>query len=126
MTLGGGTWERITNGSVLISEGHYEDGQLVLPGNSRRRQLLDEFLQKENIKLDSMIELPDSKFMGDFVNNNDYIGYFVEEEDKYYGLVKLQLREDMPTNAIGLIYFKNMLSVPAKKFVELVLEDSEK
>lgn len=33
MTLGGGTWERITNGSVLISEGHYEDGQLVLPGN---------------------------------------------------------------------------------------------
>ena len=33
MTLGGGTWERITNGSILISEGHYEDGQLVLPGN---------------------------------------------------------------------------------------------
>lgn len=33
-SLGGGTWERITDGSVLISEGYYEDGALVLPGNS--------------------------------------------------------------------------------------------
>lgn len=29
----GGTWERITDGSVLMSEGHYEDGVLVAPGN---------------------------------------------------------------------------------------------
>ena len=27
----GGTWERITDGSVLISEGYYEDRILVLP-----------------------------------------------------------------------------------------------
>lgn len=33
MSLGGGTWERITNGSVLISEGYYENGTLVLPSN---------------------------------------------------------------------------------------------
>ena len=30
----GGTWERITDGSVLISEGYYEGGTLVLPGDS--------------------------------------------------------------------------------------------
>ena len=29
----GGTWERITDGSVLMSEGHYESGVLVTPGN---------------------------------------------------------------------------------------------
>ena len=29
----GGTWERITDGSVLMSEGHYENGVLVAPGN---------------------------------------------------------------------------------------------
>lgn len=29
----GGTWEKITDGSVLMSEGHYENGVLVAPGN---------------------------------------------------------------------------------------------
>lgn len=95
---------------------------LVLPGSSRRRQLLDEILQKLNIKLVSKIEMPDSKLMGDFVNANDYIGYFIKEEAQYYGLVELKIKEQLPTNSIGMIYFGNILNENAKKFVDLVLE----
>ncbi len=40
---------------------------LVIPGSSRRRQLLDEVLQLNNIHLDPRILMPDSKLMADFV-----------------------------------------------------------
>lgn len=33
-TTFGGTWKRITDASVLMSEGYYEDGQLVTVGNN--------------------------------------------------------------------------------------------
>ena len=66
--------------------------------------------------------MPDSKLMGDFVNTNDYIGYFIKEEAKDYGLVEIKVKEALPTNSIGMIYFENMLSATTRKFVDLVLE----
>ena len=109
-------------GKKISSIKELNNYNLVLPGNSRRRQLLDEVLQKLNIELVSNIEMPDSKLMGDFVNTNDYIGYFIKEEAEHYGLVEIKVKEVLPTNSIGMIYFENILSVTAKKFVDLVLE----
>ena len=100
--------------------------KLIIPGKSRRRQLLDEFLQNNNVTLNPVIEMPDSKLMADFIRKNDCIGYFIEEEAEYYDLVKLPFIEGMPTNSIGLIYAKNTINEIGRKFVELVLDNIEK
>ena len=96
---------------------------LVIPGSSRRRQYLDELLQNLNIELNPSIEMPDSKLMADFINQNDYIGYFIEDEALTYDLKILKLEEQMPLNSIGLIYSKNTLNNISKKFVELLLNN---
>ena len=94
---------------------------LVIQGSSRRKQYLDELLQSKNIKLTPKMEMPDSKLMIDFVEKNEFIGYFIEDELKNTNLVKIDLEEKMPFNAIGIIYHKKTTSNVARKFVELVV-----
>ncbi len=100
--------------------------KLIIPGKSRRRQLLDEFLQSKNITLNPIVEMPDSKLMADFIKQNECIGYFIEEEADYYGLAKLSNIENLPINSIGLIYAKNTINEIGKKFVETVIDNIEK
>lgn len=95
--------------------------KLVIPGSSRRRQMLDEILQSNNIELNPCIEMPDSKLMIDFISNNNFIGYFIEDELKDTELIKIPLKEEMPINSIGMIYHKKTINKLAKKFVELVV-----
>lgn len=99
------------------------DYTLVISGSSRRRQMLDEVLQKNNIKLNPKHLMPDSKLMADYVKANDYIGYFIEDELKEYDLVKIELKEEMPKNPIGIIYPKKTINHVARDFVTTVLED---
>ena len=110
------------NGKNIISLKDLGEYNLVIPGSSRRRQLLDEVLQNHNINLKPSIEMPDSKLMIDFVKENNFIGYFVEDELENSGLVKITIKEDYPINSIGIIYPKKTMNVTTKKFVELVLE----
>ena len=98
--------------------------ELVIPGSSRRRQILDEMLQKNDIELNPSHLMPDSKLMADFIKENDLIGYFIEDELKEYDLVKIKLKEEMPTNPIGIIYPKKTINHVAKSFVELVTKKS--
>jgi len=97
--------------------------KLIIPGNSRRRQLLDEFLQNSNITLTPIIEMPDSKLMADFIKGNDCIGYFIEEEADDYNLAKFSFDEELPINSIGIIYSKNTINEITRRFIELVLLD---
>ena len=97
---------------------------LVIPGSSRRRQYLDEFLQTYNVKLKPNIEMPDSKLMADFIKQNNYIGYFIEDEAITNDLKILNLKEKMPLNSIGVIYSKSSINNIAKKFVELLLNNN--
>lgn len=99
------------------------DYTLVISGSSRRRQMLDEILQKDNIKLNPKHLMPDSKLMADYIKANDYIGYFIEDELKEYDLVKIELKEEMPKNPIGIIYPKKTINHVARDFVEIVTED---
>lgn len=95
--------------------------KLVIPGSSRRKQMLDEVLQPLDIKLKPIIEMPDSKCMAEFIKKNDCIGYFIKEEIEQYDLVALDLKELMPINYIGIIYHRSINNI-AKKFVESVLK----
>ena len=93
----------------------------VISGSSRRRQMLDEILQRNDVELDSKYQMPDSKLMADFIKKNDFIGYFIEDEIEEYDLVKIDLKEKMPINAIGIIYPKKTINHVAKDFVNIVL-----
>jgi DNA-binding transcriptional LysR family regulator len=96
---------------------------LVISGSSRRRQILDEILQKNNINLSPKHLMPDSKLMADYIKANDFIGYFIEDELKEYDLIKIELEEEMPTNPIGIIYPKKTINHTARDFVKIVTED---
>ena len=94
--------------------------KLIIPGKSRRRQMLDEVLQSNDIVLKPIMKMPDSKLMIDIVSKNDYVGYFIEDEIENTNLVKLDLTEELPTNSFGLVYLKHTINPLAKKFVELI------
>ena len=95
--------------------------KLVIPGSSRRKQMLDDILQPLNINLHPIMEMPDSRLMAEFIKENDCIGYFIKEEIDNYDLVSLKLKEEMPLNYIGVIYHKATINKVTKKFIELVL-----
>lgn len=99
--------------------------KLILPGFSRRKQFLNNFLQSQNIELNPLIQLPDSKLMADLVKSEDYIGYFIKEEIKHYGLKEIKLKEKMPENHIGIIYYKSYVNNVTKEFIKIV-KDGEK
>lgn len=96
--------------------------KLIIQGNSRRRQMLDDTLQINNIKLDPVLQMPDSRLMAEMVKSNDYIGYFIEEEIEDFDLVKLNIKEQLPTNIIGIIYPKKTINKVAKNFINIVLK----
>ncbi len=98
---------------------------LVIPGSSRRRQMLDRILQEHNFQLSPIIEMPDSKLMADFVLENECIGYFIEEEIQDTDLIMLSLEETIPQNSYGMIYYKFSLNPIVDKFVQLVMEISK-
>lgn len=97
--------------------------KLIIPGSSRRKQMLDILLQSNNIELTPVMEMPDSKLMADLVKDNDYIGYFIDNEADNYDLAKLKLDVQLPVNSIGLIYRKNTMNLITKNFVKMVLDN---
>jgi len=96
---------------------------LVISGKSRRRQVLDEFLLKDNISLKPIHLMPDSKLMADYIKSNDCIGYFIKDEIKTYDLAEIKLIEEMPVNPIGMIYPKRTINKVAKNFIDIVLDN---
>lgn len=110
------------NGNLLHSIQDLQNFSLVIPGSSRRRQILDDLLLEKNITLTPVVEMPDSKLMIDFVNDNDCIGYFIEDEIADSDLVPISFLEKLPQNSFGLIYYKNIFNPVVKKFIKLVLD----
>ena len=85
--------------------------------------MLDEILQKNNIELTPTHLMPDSKLMADYIKDNNFIGYFIEDELEEYDLVKIELEEDMPINPIGVIYPKKTINNVARDFINILAED---
>ena len=88
--------------------------ELVVSGSSRRRNMLDEILLKNNVilKIDTM---------ADYIKCNNSIGYFIEDELESYDLVKIDLEEEMPVNPVGIIYPKYVNQV-TREFIKSVIE----
>ena len=97
--------------------------KLIIPGSSRRRQILDEVLQNHNVQLIPSLQMPDSRLMAELVKANDYVGYFIDEEISDFDLVKLELKEELPINSIGVIYPKNTINPVARNFVESLFQE---
>ena len=90
------------------------------PGSSRRRQLLDQFLFQQGLKINPNIETHNSELLLNLVRLNNGIGYFIYEEikDKLDEFVILDNMDLFPTNPIGLIYFKIHKRKNMTKFIE--------
>lgn len=108
------------NGGNIKSLHDFHNYDLIIPGSSRRRQMLDEVLQKNNIVLKPKMQMPDSKLMYKIVQAKDFIGYFIENEIEDTDLVKLNLKEEMPVNSFGIVYSKKTINKFAREFVELI------
>ena len=112
------------NGNKIKSINDLKNYDIVIPGASRRRQMLDALLQSKNLELNPVCEMPDSKLMADFIKSNDCIGYFIKEEVESYDLKELNLDEELPKNEIGISYNKNTINNITKKFIESVLNSN--
>ncbi len=113
-------YEKEKNNIKKISD--LNNYNLIIPGSSRRRDILENLLQQVNVKLVAKIQIPDSKLMADLVLNSNYIGYFIEEEINLYNLAKIHLNVETPDNEIGLIYYKSSVSEETSKLIEIILE----
>ena len=99
------------NGENIKSLHDFHNYDLIIPGSSRRRQMLDEVLQKNNIVLKPKMQMPDSKLMYKIVQAKEFIGYFIENEIEDTDLVKLNLKEEMPVNSFGIVYSKKTIGL---------------
>ena len=113
-------YDKIKNGIHTYND--LSNYTLVISGSSRRRQMLDEELQKRNIELTPKHLMPDSKLMADFIKENDFIGYFIEDELEEFDLVKIILEDAMPINPIGIIYPNKTINHVARDFIKIVTE----
>lgn len=101
---------------------HYD---LVLPGPSRRRQFLDDYLQERNLVLQSNVEFQDWKFALEYVLRSNSIGYFIKDEIAKTELVDLNIDCDLPKVCFGFIYSKNAFNPVTLKFINLISKLSD-
>lgn len=101
---------------------------LVLPGESRRRQILNEFFKSKKITINPIIEMPNNKLMKSIILNDFGIGYFLKEDVKAElgeSLVEIKLNDDLPTNPVGIIYLKDYLDLKTMNFISLFQDKEE-
>lgn len=95
---------------------------IIAPGTSRRRQILDQFLSQNNEKISPDIEVHNSKLLLDLVRLNKGIGYFIYDEisDKLDEFSIIGNLDDYPKNSIGAVYFNKYISKNLLKFINCV------
>lgn len=91
---------------------------LPIPGTSNRKAL-DELLLKNNVKPNKVMNIHKSEVILNAVNNNLGIGYIIsniiDNNDNYK---KLELKEELPTADIDVVFNKKFLSNAPKRFIE--------
>ena len=97
---------------------------LMLPGESNNnREMIDNYFLKGNVRVEPIIEVSTTDMMIDFVKRNMGVGYFVEDAiDEYLEkgtFVKLELKNELPTQEVACAYIEDYLTIGAKKFIEL-------
>lgn len=95
---------------------------LPLPGTNNR-DMLEEILFKNNVELNNIINVHTSELIIDSVKADMGIGYILEDlikDDKDINV--LNIKEQLPSATIALIYNKRFLTSAPKKFIENYLK----
>lgn len=97
-----------------------EDYNLILPiPGTFNRDLLDELLLKNEININSVINVHTSELIIDSVLNNMGIGYVLKELVKGNKDINiLNIKEKLPMSTLALIYNKKFLTSAPRKFID--------
>lgn len=123
----GKKYEILKNRKIKLEE-LIEHDLILLEDNSNSRMYVDDFFQKNGIKLKSGIELGSHDLILEFAKINLGIACVIKEfSQKYINegfLYEVDLEKAIPKRALGLCYWKNVsLSSAAKMFMDIVLNE---
>ena len=94
---------------------------LPIPGTANRNDL-EQLLKTNNINIDNVINIHTSEMIISAVKKDLGIGYviydLVEKEIQNNELVTLNIKEQLPTVMINLLYDKSYLTPSSKKFIK--------
>ena len=94
---------------------------LPIPGTANRNDL-EQLLKTNNINIDNVINIHTSEMIISAIKRDLGIGYviydLVEKEIQNNELVTLNIKEQLPTVMINLLYDKSYLTPSSKKFIK--------
>lgn len=120
----GEKYKKLTEKKVSLLELSMYD-LILLESTSNSRMYVDDFFQKEGIKLKSEIELGSHDLLLEFAKINLGIACVIKEFASNYidegMLYEVKLKKEIPKRGIGIGYWKKVsLSPAAKKFIEII------
>ena len=102
---------------------------LPIPGTANRKDL-DELLIDKKVEIENVINIHTSEMIISAVKKDLGIGYIiynlVEDDIKNNELIKLDVKEELPTVQINIVYNKNFLTTAPKKFIEDYIDNNFK
>lgn len=104
-----------------------ENYPLILPSETSSIRLkLDEYMESQNIKLNSVLESSATEIMLEMVRNGSGIGYFVEnvidsQNDKSDFQV-LSFDNSLPAVDVCCVYIADFLTMATGKFIDILVE----
>ncbi len=96
---------------------------LPIPGTSNRKAL-DELFYKTGVKLSNVMNIHTSEMIIGAVKRNLGIGYVIEDlinDDN--GIVKINIKENLPQIEINLVYVKKYLTTAPTKFIKMFIDE---
>lgn len=118
-------YEDLTHKKLTLNDLNKYPLVLQLKG-SNTRNFLDDFCLKNDVVLNSNMNLASYSLVTEFVKIGFGIGYatkeYIKEELKNKELFKLDVSPALPSRSIGLAYSKNTLpNFSTRKFIEILL-----
>lgn len=100
-----------------------ESYPVILPSKSKRRETLEEILDRENVHLENTISLPNSDLSISLAKEGVGIGYLIkgsiEEELKNEKLYEIKFEQKFDQLDFALIYTEDYMKNITKEFIEI-------
>lgn len=112
----------ISNKKLKLTSLHeLENESVILPiKNTNNRNLLDECLYHNNIKLNNIINIHTSDLIVSSVKEDLGIGYILKEYIKNEtGINVLNIKEELPKTEVAIVYNKKFLTNAPKTFINI-------
>lgn len=111
---------KICNSNLIKSINDIKDYPLILPiKNTENRNNLDEFLRKNNVEINNVLNIHTSEIILSFLKKDLGIGYLIKNlVDDDLEILNIK---DLPKSKVGIVYDKKYLTTAPKKFIEMYL-----